>query len=323
MVADPSWTVPGAGRTVDRAATDLSAHYLEHLGRSWTTPAAGRVADRGRLREWRDGADGAGVLRSLGFDVSAIGVEPERPQHQPELRLDASRRAVARRWSGPARAWGSRSTATAIARCSSIIAGRIVDGDAVLLMAAIQLQARGPLAGRAVVATVMSNIGLEIALRERGIALVRTRGGRQVRDGGDGQARRRARRRAVGPHHLRRSPVHRRRHGDRAQRAADHGRDRQGSRRAGAALVTYPQVLVNVRVRREPTTCKVPAIADDDAAGRRAGRRPGTRADSLFGHRAAAADHARRQGQDRSARGRTRLPASVREHLACELTVDS
>jgi phosphoglucosamine mutase len=52
-------------------------------------------------------------------------------------------------------------------------AGRVVDGDAVMLMCAKQMKAEGRLKGNAVVATVMSNIGLEIALREAGIDLVR------------------------------------------------------------------------------------------------------------------------------------------------------
>ena len=52
-------------------------------------------------------------------------------------------------------------------------AGNVVDGDAVLLMAADQLKQESRLAGDAIVATVMSNIGLEIALRERGITMVR------------------------------------------------------------------------------------------------------------------------------------------------------
>jgi phosphoglucosamine mutase len=52
-------------------------------------------------------------------------------------------------------------------------AGRIVDGDAVMLMCAKQMKAEGRLAGNAVVATVMSNIGLELALREAGIGMVR------------------------------------------------------------------------------------------------------------------------------------------------------
>jgi phosphoglucosamine mutase len=51
--------------------------------------------------------------------------------------------------------------------------GRIVDGDAVLLMCGRQLQREGRLKGNAVVATVMSNIGLELALRAYGIELVR------------------------------------------------------------------------------------------------------------------------------------------------------
>ena len=51
--------------------------------------------------------------------------------------------------------------------------GRIVDGDAVLLMCARQMKAEGSLKGNAVVATVMSNIGLESALREAGIETLR------------------------------------------------------------------------------------------------------------------------------------------------------
>lgn len=50
--------------------------------------------------------------------------------------------------------------------------GKIVDGDAVMLLAALPLRARGRLTE--VVATVMSNLGLEQALQRHGIALVRT-----------------------------------------------------------------------------------------------------------------------------------------------------
>ena len=49
-----------------------------------------------------------------------------------------------------------------------------VTGDHVLALRAIDLAARGELPHRTLVATVMSNIGLEIALREKSIALVRT-----------------------------------------------------------------------------------------------------------------------------------------------------
>lgn len=52
--------------------------------------------------------------------------------------------------------------------------GNFVDGDAVLWVLAKYLDARGELRHGIVVATVMSNIGLEIALRSRGLRLVRT-----------------------------------------------------------------------------------------------------------------------------------------------------
>ena len=51
--------------------------------------------------------------------------------------------------------------------------GRVVDGDAVLLMCGAHLQREGRLKGNAIVATVMSNIGLELALKPLGIELVR------------------------------------------------------------------------------------------------------------------------------------------------------
>jgi phosphoglucosamine mutase len=51
--------------------------------------------------------------------------------------------------------------------------GDIVNGDAVLLMCARQLQRERRLRGDAIVATVMSNIGLELALKPLGIELVR------------------------------------------------------------------------------------------------------------------------------------------------------
>ena len=51
--------------------------------------------------------------------------------------------------------------------------GRVVNGDAVLLAAARDLHARGKLTGKLVVATTMSNMGLEIALKNSGIRMLR------------------------------------------------------------------------------------------------------------------------------------------------------
>ncbi len=51
--------------------------------------------------------------------------------------------------------------------------GRVINGDAVLLLAARDMQARGVLPGATIVATTMSNMGLEIALRSSGIRMLR------------------------------------------------------------------------------------------------------------------------------------------------------
>jgi phosphoglucosamine mutase len=51
--------------------------------------------------------------------------------------------------------------------------GRVVNGDAVLLVAARAMQARGTLAKATVVATTMSNMGLELALKRSGIQMLR------------------------------------------------------------------------------------------------------------------------------------------------------
>ena len=61
--------------------------------------------------------------------------------------------------------------------------GEIVDGDGALFVCALHLQATGRLVSNAVVATVMSNIGLELSLRRAGIAMHRCPvGDRNVRD---------------------------------------------------------------------------------------------------------------------------------------------
>lgn len=51
--------------------------------------------------------------------------------------------------------------------------GRVVNGDGVLLLAARDMHNRGTLQGNTVVATTMSNMGLEIALRNSGIRMLR------------------------------------------------------------------------------------------------------------------------------------------------------
>jgi phosphoglucosamine mutase len=53
----------------------------------------------------------------------------------------------------------------------------VINGDAILLMAARDLQSRGLLTGNVVVATTMSNMGLEAALKRSGIAMLRAQVG--------------------------------------------------------------------------------------------------------------------------------------------------
>jgi phosphoglucosamine mutase len=55
--------------------------------------------------------------------------------------------------------------------------GRLVDGDQLMALIALGLQARGQLKGDAVVATVMSNLGLERRLADAGLKLLRTKVG--------------------------------------------------------------------------------------------------------------------------------------------------
>jgi phosphoglucosamine mutase len=66
--------------------------------------------------------------------------------------------------------------------------GRMVDGDQVLALVADHCKRAGTLTGNAVVATVMSNLGLERFLQARGIELIRTKVGdryvvEQMREG--------------------------------------------------------------------------------------------------------------------------------------------
>jgi phosphoglucosamine mutase len=147
--------------------------YLEHV--RLALPEPGRL---GGLALAVDCANGAmtdhapRLLRSLGFEVTALADRPngrninlDCGSTHPEA-LVAYVRANGLRVGVAFDGDGDR----------AILAdhrGRLVDGDAVLLMCARQMKAEGRLRGEAVVATVMSNIGLEIGLRESGIELVR------------------------------------------------------------------------------------------------------------------------------------------------------
>jgi phosphoglucosamine mutase len=140
--------------------------------------------------------------------------------------------------------------------------GRIVDGDAVLLMCGRHWKRAGRLKGNALVATVMSNIGLELALRESQIDLVRCAVGdkyvmeemikRDLSIGGEQSGH------IIFSEHLFT--------GDGIVTALSVLRVMTESGREladlASELVTYPQVLVNVRVRQKKELESVPPIAD-------------------------------------------------------------
>jgi phosphoglucosamine mutase len=167
----PEHAVSGLSGTVEEI--DYRADYMAHLLRI--------LGPDERLRGVRiaiDCANGATttvapqLFERLGFDLRCIGCEPDgrninlgcgstAPELLARTVVDGGFR-VGIAYDGD----GDR----AILVDAN---GRVVDGDAVMLMCAKQMKAEGRLKGNAVVVTVMSNIGLEIALRDAGIETIR------------------------------------------------------------------------------------------------------------------------------------------------------
>jgi phosphoglucosamine mutase len=139
--------------------------------------------------------------------------------------------------------------------------GNVVNGDAVLLLAARDLAARGLLAGATVVATTMSNMGLEAALKRSGIHMLRAPVGdkyvlEQMRSTGA----------TLG--------------GEQSGHIIFSGRSTTGDglltalllldivHRSGKSLTeltadlkTFPQVIVNVKVREKRPLAEIPSVA--------------------------------------------------------------
>jgi phosphoglucosamine mutase len=172
----------------------------ERLGERHTGPAIGRAVkledSRGRyvafvkstfprdltldgVRVVVDAAHGAAyvvaplVFSELGATVHAIGVRPNGTNINREvgaLHPDHARAEVRRR--------GAQIGIALDGDADRVIVidekGQIVDGDAVMAMCAARMKRDGELRRDTVVATVMSNLGLERALEEQGIRLVRT-----------------------------------------------------------------------------------------------------------------------------------------------------
>jgi phosphoglucosamine mutase len=260
IIADTSWQVPGGGLPpVDR--TDVIDAYVAHTRQAFPDP--GRL---GRFKLAIDAANGATttvaprLFRELGFDVTVIGDEPDGRNINLDCGSTHPERLVAL-----VRAGGHRMGVAFDGDGDRAIfvdhEGRVVDGDAVMLMCARHMKAQGRLNHDALVATVMSNIGLEIALRDSGIDLVRCPVGdkyvmeemirRGISMGGEQSGH------IIFSDHLFT--------GDGIATAlnvlrtmADTGRELAD---LASELVSYPQVLVNVRVRERTALASVPAIA--------------------------------------------------------------
>jgi phosphoglucosamine mutase len=260
IIADRSWQVPD-GAAGELEHRDFADKYLQHVRQA--------LPDRERLGPFPialDCANGATtwlaprLLCDMGFDVTAIACAPDGRNINLECGSTHPRalaRVVVERGARLGVAFdGDGDRAIFVDR-----QGRVVDGDAVMLMCAKHLKSAGRLRGDAIVATVMSNIGLELALGEEGIGLVRCRVGdkyvmeemvrRNLALGGEQSG------------HIIFSDLLYTGDGlitalNVLQVIAASGREMD---ELAAEFMPYPQVLVNVRVRRKTDLREVPAIA--------------------------------------------------------------
>ena len=307
IVADRSWQVP-AGNAAAVEQIDYRSEYASHLRA--ILPNAETM--RG-MRVVVDCANGATttmaprLFEELGFEVRCIGCEPDgrninlrcgstAPEQLARAVVDGSYPlGVAYDGDGDRAIFVDEE-------------GKVVDGDAVMLMCAKQMKREGRLKGNAIVATVMSNIGLEIALRDAGIDLVRCPVGdkyvmeemirRGLALGGEQSGH------VIFSEYLFT--------GDGLATSLNVLRTMGATGRSlsdlASELTTYPQVFLNVRVDRKGGLEHGSRGCAGDVGRGIAARGKGPPADSLFRNRAAAAHHARGGGSagNRALGGRDR-----------------
>jgi phosphoglucosamine mutase len=177
------------GRIEDAAAEQ--ERYLDHLLSTLPGPPGRALAG---LRVVADCAHGAAyrlapeALRRAGAEVIAIGAAPDGRNINDgcgSTCLDAVSATVVERGADAGVAYDGDAD-----RCLAVDAdGHPLDGDQILAVLATELREEGRLARDAVVATVMSNQGFHVAMREAGIAVVETPVGDKhvsaaMRDGG-------------------------------------------------------------------------------------------------------------------------------------------
>jgi len=155
-----------------QADASLGRRYLEFLLATSSTRFDGvRVAlDCGNGAAYRLAPE---LFARLGAETIVLNADPDGRNinlHCGALHVEGLRDAVLANAADFGVAFdGDADRAIFVAR-----SGKIVDGDAVLLTAARAMKAGNRLRGDTVVATVMSNMGLEKALEAAGIRMVRT-----------------------------------------------------------------------------------------------------------------------------------------------------
>jgi phosphoglucosamine mutase len=113
------------------------------------------------------------VLKELNADVMPINVQPDGTNINKgcgSLHPEALRRAVLKQKAHVGFAHDGDADRVLFVDER----GALVDGDHILALCALDLKAEGRLHEDTVVATVMSNLGFEVAMREAGIKVVRT-----------------------------------------------------------------------------------------------------------------------------------------------------
>ncbi len=164
-------TGAGIGRVVD--AEDALERYLRHVGKAATTRLDG-------LTVVVDCAHGAASIaapdayRAAGATVIAMHAEPDGLNINDgcgSTHMDALRAAVTAHGADLGLAHDGDAD-----RCLAVDArGSVVDGDAIMVVLALAMLESGELASNTLVTTVMSNLGLHLAMRSAGVE-VRTTG---------------------------------------------------------------------------------------------------------------------------------------------------
>ena len=159
------------GRVVD--AGDALDRYLRHAGKALTT----RLDELTVVVDCAHGAASAAApraYRAAGANVIAINAEPNGLNINDgcgSTHMEALQQAVVSHGADVGLAHDGDAD-----RCLAVDAdGRIVDGDAIMVILALAMREAGELASNTLVATVMSNLGLHLAMRSAGIE-VRTTG---------------------------------------------------------------------------------------------------------------------------------------------------